>query len=286
MTEIPSALKKLNINFSSDSNMTRNVRMLIAGEHGAGKTTLALTAPGTLFLTAKPGWSTLAQNQVPYIEISSIERMNDVVTALQYGVIPDIETVVVDCLDEMFRRIFEERLRVERRDYTKPEDWGWIARKFNEFLESLSRLRHNLIIITHLKSVENSSNQVLEKQLNLQGSLAVDVFKYVEYAGVVSSYSYLPEAEPGVESEVMREWRFDLTANDTMPWAFDKTGQSDNLSAVSAFQEIFDLRQAFETAESRSPLEVILAPLQDVPSKPLTPGMSSAEELNDLLGLS
>lgn len=78
------------------------VKMLVYGKAGTGKTTLCASAPNPIILSAEAGLLSLAQYNIPVIEIKSIE---DLMEAYQWATESEeskhFETVCIDSLSEI-----------------------------------------------------------------------------------------------------------------------------------------------------------------------------------------
>lgn len=67
------------INLQRTSNIATNggVKMLVYGQAGAGKTTLIKTLPTPIILSAEAGLLSIADADLPFIEVSSIDTMRE-----------------------------------------------------------------------------------------------------------------------------------------------------------------------------------------------------------------
>lgn len=53
------------------------IKMLVYGESGAGKTTLVPTLPNVIAISAEGGFLSIADSDIPYIEVSTIEDLEE-----------------------------------------------------------------------------------------------------------------------------------------------------------------------------------------------------------------
>lgn len=78
------------------------IKMLVYGEAGAGKTTLVPTLPNVLAISAEGGFLSIADSDIPYIEISSMEDLQDAyrfVTESKEA--QDFESIALDSISEV-----------------------------------------------------------------------------------------------------------------------------------------------------------------------------------------
>jgi hypothetical protein len=127
------------------------------------------------------GLSTLAKIPgVPYLRVNNEKDLfvaKEVVENPQdfpelNGYVP--ETLVIDSLDDLQRRLLLDRMKSEGRSETKIEDWGWIATRLNAVFVQLTSLPVHLVVTCRLNSETGD--------LLLQGQFRDQVHNYVDYA--------------------------------------------------------------------------------------------------------
>lgn len=113
---------------------TKHVKCVVYGEAGVGKTVLGSTAPKPLIISAERGLLSLADKDIPVIEV---ENFADTLKAFDYVKShEDYETIVLDSLSEIAEKMLAEFKRFEkdgRQAYLKMADELYsLARKFRD----------------------------------------------------------------------------------------------------------------------------------------------------------
>jgi len=77
---------------------SRGVKLLVYGAAGAGKTSLIPTLPKPIVLSAEGGLLSISHADVPFVEISSMEDLNE---AYSFVLESDFESVALDSISEI-----------------------------------------------------------------------------------------------------------------------------------------------------------------------------------------
>jgi len=102
---------EMSINIKSTQAVIHNVNCLLYGESGIGKTTILATAPDPLILSIEGGLLTLADKDIPVIEIKSVDDINEVYEWLSKSKEADkYRTICIDSLSEMAEVILVEEM--------------------------------------------------------------------------------------------------------------------------------------------------------------------------------
>lgn len=292
----------------------KNLRMLVGGAPGVGKTRLALTAQNPLWVAARPGMTTLAGAGVPYVDVYEEGQLFTLKKALDnppeireeiFG--RPIQTLIVDTVDELQRRLLMGRLEKERRTEVKADDWNWIAQRMNRIFDGLGALDLDIIYLVHLKEVGGFDDPFIVKP-NLQGGFVEQIHSHVDMSLLLHRTTVWSNPEPieVVEGEEVVTEVVELSAEPesqaflvslgdyTQEWVNDKTNTLDpyfDLNFEDDVQRIRDLVFAErELPESTSvtvddfAIEVAQGetPAEDA-DPPEVKGMSSEERLKELL---
>lgn len=165
------------------------LKMLIFGQSGMGKTTLALSAPKPLLLDADGG-----VNRVDYEFIKDtvqVEKYEDVLDLLNNEDLSDYETIVVDTggklLDLMADYIIKLYPRMAKRNGSLTlEGFGQRKREFSALLKLIDSKKKNLVFVAHRQTEKNgdairyvplfggSNYDSLATELDLIGYLVAD----------------------------------------------------------------------------------------------------------------
>lgn len=87
------------INLRSTSGLHANgVKVLVYGQAGAGKTSLIKTLPNPLVLSAEGGLLSIADADIPFIEVNSMESLKE---AYEYASTSDYASIALDSISEI-----------------------------------------------------------------------------------------------------------------------------------------------------------------------------------------
>ena len=119
---------------SNEIAIQRNVKMMVYGQAGMGKTTLALSAPKPLLLDFDNGVKRVNNSHLGEVGIVQITNWQEVVTLLttEKADLAPFETIVVDTIGKMMDFIIAYRCgqkekawrAYERYLALRPDDWG------------------------------------------------------------------------------------------------------------------------------------------------------------------
>jgi hypothetical protein len=291
--------EKLLIEFSGKKDLTKYVRILLAGEAGSGKTKYALTSPNPIWAAAYPDSIALAKaTNTRYVTISSEQDLLLLHKALKEGLV-EADTVVIDRVDEIQRRMFINRMISEKRDFLKNEDWNWMEAKLNQIAKGFCDLELNVIFICQTRDNGGFDGQDFVTKPDIQGGFAQDIYSYVDYA------LHLERNLSEVELETIFE---EVGSNKTLfkdvsleilgpqlrtvpstryPWVFDRTETLDAFTSADSYDIIVEARKNMVIEEGNDPLEIVFQPIEDGEHKDTSvPGMSKADKLNKILNKS
>lgn len=308
------------VNTAGANDVTPYVRALIAGFSGADNTRFALTAPNVVVAATAPSMTVLAKAGARYVNIETLDDLYALKLALtgtpeeiteRFG--SPVETLVIDCLDELQRKLLVARLKKDRRIDTNYEDWNWISQKLNAVYEGFNELDVHIITLTHLSNIDETS----AVKPNIQGAFGTQIHNYVDYAFWLRSYETLDDTvadvlvkTDGNELEIesnniivgqslvtgytpRAEWVHDNT--NALPQYIDLTFENDFDILVQSRKElalgessyivISDDPEEVEAVEETQVVEEEIPTIQpEAETKDDTvPGMSNADQIKKLL---
>jgi hypothetical protein len=179
-----------------DANGTARVKALILGEHGVGKTPFAASWPRPIFADCEKGMMSVAKKAVPF---ASVRGGGDFEAFLQHvkrdNLLPvdkrKYDTVVVDTINSLQRKLITQRLRAEHKDGMAGPDWNWLGTKMGGYLEDLLNLDMNVVVLMHVKDKydkDDSDEKIIVKDNALKGDLSTSIYRDFDLIGYMESY--------------------------------------------------------------------------------------------------
>ena len=169
---------------SNEIAIQRNVKMMVYGQAGMGKTTLALSAPKPLLLDFDNGVKRVNNAHLDdTIGIVQITNWAEVVQLLTQEVadLAPFETIVVDTIGKMMDFIIAYRCNGRQ---PRVQDWGTINNDFKWFVSTLSGLNKHVIFVAHRDSRKEGDDTVFIPALREKNYNSIvtelDLLGYVE----------------------------------------------------------------------------------------------------------
>lgn len=131
---------------SNELQIQTTVKMMIYGQAGMGKTTLALSAPKPLLLDFDNGVKRVNENHLnDSVGIVQVTCWQDVLNVLNED-LSDYQTIVVDTVGKMMDFIIAFKCGQKQ---PKVQDWTAINTEFKNFVDRLSGLGKHIIFVAH-----------------------------------------------------------------------------------------------------------------------------------------
>lgn len=169
---------------------TRTIKALVAGPPGAGKTRTASTWPNVVYIDIEGRLLSVRDRDVHRIKIDQVSEMEEVKALLDQP--PDIrrrmlgvecDTVVIDTVDELARMLVKERLRAEKIETLRMQDWGWFGDQLRSILRGFRNLDDlNVIYNVHVKDQQDEETGRVRIKPDIQGAVGNEIAGYVDEA--------------------------------------------------------------------------------------------------------
>ena len=196
------------------------LRMLVAGQAGAGKTRFAATFPNPIWADCRGGLMSVADKSVKAVKIGSEADLLELRLALdaltlereeRFGF--PVDTLVLDTVDEFQRILLAERLVHEKRSETTASDYGWLGQRMHTIFESLCDLPIHIVVLCHLKDVSDGEGGQLFVKPGLAGAFADQIHQYMDYSLLIQNrhWNSSPEFITEMGSDVTIELPSDHT---------------------------------------------------------------------------
>lgn len=169
---------------SNEIAIQRNVKMMVYGQAGMGKTTLALSSPRALLLDFDNGVKRVnnahLDDSIGIVQINSWQDVKQLLEQEQQELAP-FETIVVDTVGKMMDFVIAYRCNGRQ---PRVQDWGTINNDFKWFVSSLSQLNKHIIFVAHRDSRKEGDDTVFIPALREKNYSSIvtelDLLGYVE----------------------------------------------------------------------------------------------------------
>lgn len=164
-----------------------NLKGLIYGQPGVGKTSIALSAPSPLLIDFDNGLRRVAkQYQTDSVEIKSYQNLLDILTKEN---ITNYETIIIDTLGKLVDKIgdwlAESNPKIKQGDgQLSMKGWGSVKNEFQRLLKLLEGKNKSVIFTAHEK--EEKVDDKIIKRPDVAGSSGKDIVKELDFMGYMS----------------------------------------------------------------------------------------------------
>lgn len=171
----------------NELRFNRTVRVLIYGEPGIGKSTLALSAPSPVLLDFDGGVHRV--NGAHIVPTLQVENYEQVIEALKED-LSDYQTIVIDTagkmLDYMSAYIIKKNPKAASYDGSLTLK-GFGARKqlFIDFLNNVSSLGKHVVFVAHGREEKKGEDRYVRPEIG--GSSANDLIKELDLVGYMKA---------------------------------------------------------------------------------------------------
>lgn len=141
---------------SNELVIPSTVKMMIYGQAGMGKTTVALSAPKPLLLDFDNGVKRVNMAHLDGIDIVQVTCWQDVQQVVQEDLSPYL-TIVVDTIGKMMDFIITYKCGTRQ---PQIRDWGGINAEFSWMTRTLSSLNKNVVFVAHRDTRKDGDDTV------------------------------------------------------------------------------------------------------------------------------
>lgn len=141
---------------SNELVIPSTVKMMIYGQAGMGKTTVALSAPKPLLLDFDNGVKRVNMAHLDGIDIVQVSSWQDVQQVLQED-LSTYQTIVVDTIGKMMDFIITYKCGIRQ---PQIKDWGGINAEFSWMTRTLSSLNKNVVFVAHRDTRKDGDDTV------------------------------------------------------------------------------------------------------------------------------
>ena len=218
----------LKVKRTGASDYGRYIKLLVVGAPGSGKTTLASCFPNPLIAAAEPGLMSVADRDVPYVDVYDEATLLELKTVLKQSAevrektfgFP-VDTLVIDTFDEVQRILIRERLRKTGNTAMQMQDWGVLLEKQQSMVTGLRNLPMHVVITSHIKTLSDDESGSKWFGPSLQGGFGDQIAEYVDISGVMIEKSENITDATGVHTVTNRYLR--TAKNKLYPFVKDRS---------------------------------------------------------------
>ena len=175
----------------SELEINSTIKMLIYGQPGIGKTTLALSAPNPVLFDFDGGISRVNKaHQCPTLQVHSWDEALDALTELEKGETP-CKTIVIDtagkALDFMSDYIMKNDPKMKMRDGSLAlKGYGQRKVMFTNLIKRISLMGKHVVFVAHEK--EDKDGETRRVRPDMSGSSLGDLIKELDLVGYMQAF--------------------------------------------------------------------------------------------------
>lgn len=258
------------------------ISVLVYGEPGIGKTTIACSAPNAVLFDYDGGVQRInGAHQVPTLQPTSWEDTNTAIEEIEREM-PEVQTIVIDTagkmLDYMSAFIIKNNPKMKKFDGSLSiQGYGLRKAMFSDFIKRLSIMGKNVIFVAHEK--EEKRNEEWVKRPEIGGSSAADLIKELDLVGYMRAIGKERTIAFNPTEAYYAKNTCCLPEITTIPVIVDETGEA--IGVNNFFTQVVDTYNVYQLAKQQKTTEY--AELMDV-IKGMIEECTDDETLNEVLG--
>jgi phage nucleotide-binding protein len=236
---------------SNEIERPKNVRIMIYGQSGTGKTTFALSSKNTLLLDFDNGVHRIEPQHRP-LGIVQIKSYQDVLDVLQED-LNEYNTVVVDTIGKLLDYII---IHICGAKQPRIQDWGKINQTFSDFNRNLYHSGKNVVYVAHRDVRKEGDENVFVPALREKSYSSIvadiDLLGYLEMGSKGRTLTFNPTTRNDGKNTCR------LSSNILIPNALNKENQSLETLILKPYKDI-----CLHISESEKAFIEIMQKLED-----------------------
>lgn len=223
-------MSPINTRRTGSAEYGRWIKALFCGDAGAGKTLLSSTFPYPFFASAEGGLMSIADRDIPYVELQNSKELFDLKQYLDVD--PEsrqkllgvrVDTIVIDTVDQVQKILKAERLKEKGRESLSQDDWGWLGDQMESIINGFRNLDMHVVFTCHLKEARDEELGVIYYQPGLQGRIGGEIAQKVDLSLLLVTNVQTVVSGNQAEPKIVRHLQ---TYPDTQhTWIKDRSGK-------------------------------------------------------------
>ena len=174
----------------NELSINATIKMLVYGQPGIGKTSLALSAPQPVLFDFDGGVSRINKaHQCPTLQVENWEQVLEALTELEGGT--EFKTIVIDTagkmLDYMSDYIMRNDPKMKMRDGSLAlKGYGQRKVMFVNLLKRVSMMGKHIVFVAHEKEDKDGETRIVRPDMS--GSSLGDLLKELDLVGYMQAY--------------------------------------------------------------------------------------------------
>lgn len=258
------------------------ISVLVYGEPGIGKTTIACSAPNPVLFDYDGGVQRInGAHQVPTLQPTSWEDTNAAIEEIEREM-PEVQTIVIDTAGKMLT-FMEDYIKVKNPKMKQFDGslsikgFGVRKQMFVDFINRLSMMGKNVIFVAHEKEEKRGDEWV--KRPEIGGSSAADLIKELDLVGYMRAIGKQRTIAFNPTENYYAKNTCSLPEIEALPVTVDENGEA--VGTNNYFSLVVDKYNAFQLAKQKKTADY--AELMDVIEGMITE-CKDADTLNEVLG--
>lgn len=228
------------------------ISVLVYGEPGIGKTTIACSAPNPVLFDYDGGVQRInGAHQVPTLQPQSWEDTNAAIEEIEREM-PEVQTIVIDTAGKMLT-FMEDYIKIKNPKMKQYDGslsikgFGVRKQMFVDFINRLSLMGKNVIFVAHEKEEKRGDEWV--KRPEISGSSAADLIKELDLVGYMRAVGKQRTIAFNPTENYYAKNTCSLPEIEAIPVTVDEKGEA--VGSNNYFTLVVDKNNAYQLAKQK-----------------------------------
>lgn len=204
------------------SQLDTNIKCLIYGDSGVGKSFLGVTASKPLVLLTEPNGKASIQHSNPKADIIFIENAHELGEILKSlreepKLWTKYDTIVIDSLTEV-QRLYRDHITNHGKQMMKGQDWQRLSEYMRRFIRGVRTLPKNVVALALLEKTSEEDSDITAYKPAFDGKkTANEISQFFNFVGYLYSGTITNKTETNTHRYLMLEGREGILCKTTFP---------------------------------------------------------------------